>query len=97
MQNASLSHAAMEKRAAQVVRDFPTVCARLKDMRQQVAAIRAYFRQWIESPVWDENPLMTADGQAELDQLRLRSEGLKDRRSIERWVDDATEAGLDPL
>jgi hypothetical protein len=35
LQNASLDHAAMEKLAAQVVRDFATVCAKLKDMRSR--------------------------------------------------------------
>ena len=44
LQNASLDHAAMEKLAAQVVRDFTTFCAKLKDMQPQVAAIQQWFR-----------------------------------------------------
>jgi len=44
LQNASLDHAAMEKLAAQIVRDFATVCAKLKDLRQPIETIQSWFR-----------------------------------------------------
>jgi hypothetical protein len=44
LQNASLDHAAMERLAVQVVRDFATVCAKLKDVRQPIETIQSWFR-----------------------------------------------------
>ena len=63
----------------------------------QIAKLRAYLRQWIMSPLWDQNPHMTTYHRAWLDQMRLRVGGLKDRGAIDRWLSDATGAGLDPL
>lgn len=78
----------------------PTIEAYLRGRplgASEIAALRAYFRQWIMSPVWDRNPHANADHRALLDKLRLGIEGLTDRRAIERWLDDAEEFGLDPL
>lgn len=78
----------------------PAVEAYLHDepmTAQQIAAMRAYLRQWIMSPLWDQNPHATTYHRAWLDQMRLRVGGLKDRAAIGRWLSDATDAGLDPL
>lgn len=64
---------------------------------EQIAALRAYLRQWIMSPVWDENPHATVGDQARLDRLRGAIERLTDRPAIERWLGDASIAALDPL
>lgn len=53
-----------------------------------VAALRAYLRQWIMSPVW---------GGIEVVRLRDRVEGLTSRQAIEAWLDSAIDAGIDPL
>lgn len=58
------------------------------------AALRAYIRQWITSPVWDLNP---HGGHETLAGLRSRLDDLTSRQAIEAWLDDATELGLDPL
>lgn len=63
----------------------------------EIAALRAYFRQWIFAEVWDRNPHARADDRALLDKLRLGVEGLTDRGAIELWLHDAAEFGLDPL
>lgn len=59
----------------------------------QIAAMRAYLRQWIFSPVWDMNP----HGAAGLDGLRDGIDSLHSRPQIDRWLDRALEAGIDPL
>lgn len=64
---------------------------------EQIATLRGYLRQWIMAPVWDQNPHASADDRALLDQLRLRIDTLTDRAAIDRWLDDATDAGMDPL
>lgn len=52
----------------------------------QVAAMRAYLRQWIASPSW-----------ARAAELRRRVDGLTDRKAIAQWLDDAMAVGIDPL
>ena len=54
----------------------------------QIAAMRAYLRQWIASPLW-RGP--------DIDRLRGMVDGLLDRPAIERWLDIAFDANLDPL
>jgi len=54
----------------------------------ECATMRAYLRQWIMSPVW-EGP--------GLQDLRIRVETLTTRASIEGWLDDATDLGMDPI
>jgi hypothetical protein len=55
----------------------------------QIAAMRAYLRQWINAPAWQ--------GDAKLDALRGAVNGLTDRRSIRAWLDQAEDMGIDPL
>jgi hypothetical protein len=54
----------------------------------QIAAMRAYLRQWIASD-W-------ASGEY-LDDLRDRVRLLYDRRAISEWLSDAVDQGIDPL
>ena len=62
-----------------------------------VGLIRAYLVQWIESPVWDQNPNMDAAGRVELEELRKAAHKITNRRAIDEWVEVATDWGLDPL
>jgi hypothetical protein len=54
----------------------------------QIAAIRAYLRQWIDAPVWH--------GPA-INDLRAGIDGLTSRQAIRQWLDEAAEAEIDPL
>ncbi len=54
----------------------------------QIAAMRAYLRQWIAAPVWRG---------LGVDQLRQTVEEIKSRTDIRLWMDEAEEAGIDPL
>ena len=54
----------------------------------EIAAIRAYLRQWIEAPVWQ--------GPA-INDLRAGIDGLVSRQAIHDWLADAVEAEIDPL
>lgn len=59
-----------------------------KDMTaQQIAAMRAYIRQWMEGPFIGYG----------IDGLRARIDGLTSRDAIESWLDDALELSIDPL
>jgi hypothetical protein len=54
---------------------------------ERIAALRAYFRQWMAAP-W-QGP--------EIDRLRADVGGLMSRAAIDRWLELAMEQGLDPL
>ena len=62
-----------------------------------ILLIRSYLRQWIDSPVWDQNPEMTVKSRRALDQLRSRAKEIKNRADIDRWTYLAVEEGMDPL
>ena len=53
-----------------------------------VAAIRAYLRQWINAPAWR--------GPA-IDGLRDAVDSLTNRANIDRWLERAVDAGIDPF
>jgi hypothetical protein len=55
---------------------------------QDVAAMRAYLRQWISAPVWH------GDGIAE---LREGIDGLTSADAIRAWLNNAAICGIDPL
>lgn len=55
---------------------------------EQIAALRAYLRQWIAAPVW-RGP--------KVEVLRRLIDGLTDREAIAAWLSIAEEEGLDPL
>ena len=54
----------------------------------QIAAIRAYLRQWIAAPAW-KGPM--------IDVLRTQIEELTTRDAIAAWLDRAMDEGIDPL
>lgn len=54
----------------------------------EVAAMRAYLRQWIDAPGFI--------GPA-VDDLRRRVEHLATTAQVRDWLDDALDAGIDPL
>lgn len=54
----------------------------------EIAAIRAYLRQWIMAPAWD--------GPA-IDALRAAIDGLTSRQAIRRWLDIALDENIDPI
>lgn len=50
-----------------------------------IAAMRAYLRQWMEGPWEDAGDLF------------VRIDEIKDSASLTRWLDDALDLGIDPL
>jgi hypothetical protein len=56
---------------------------------EQVAALRAYLRQWIDAPHWG--------GGDDLEELRRRIDGLTSRTAIHAWLGRAEQLGIDPL
>lgn len=55
---------------------------------QQCATMRAYLRHWIDAPTW-QGPMV--------DVLRTAVDECTNRETIERWIDMAVAAGMDPL
>ena len=64
---------------------------------RDVQLIGAYFRQWINSPVWDANPSIDYEGRLALASMRQAARSLHNRAEIAEWLERAGEAGLDPL
>jgi hypothetical protein len=64
---------------------------------EQIAILRAYFRQWIESGVWDNNLYATNAAKGRLRELRSDIDNLTSVDSIDRWLQRCLEEGLDPL
>jgi hypothetical protein len=64
---------------------------------REVALMRAYLSQWIESPVWELNPSLDAQARASLAFLRLRARRIQTVQDIHRWIADALAEGHDPL
>jgi hypothetical protein len=54
----------------------------------EIAAMRAYLRQWIEGDGFQGE---------DIEELRRQVDGLTDRQSITAWLDKAIDAGIDPL
>jgi hypothetical protein len=54
----------------------------------QIAAMRAYLRQWINAPEWKG---------AGLPELRAKAETIRTRADINQWLELAAEVGIDPL
>lgn len=55
---------------------------------EQIAAMRAYLRQWIEAPVWKGDVI---------EDLRQALDGLTSRDAIAAWLATAMDNGIDPL
>jgi hypothetical protein len=64
---------------------------------RDIAFLRAYFRQWVNSPAWDMNPHHDANSRATLAVLRGAVPTIASARDVQAWLNSATEAGLDPL
>lgn len=64
---------------------------------RHIVLMRAYIRQWIDSPAWDQNPHMTSEDRAVLQELRASATRLSSARDISRWLRDALREGHDPL
>jgi hypothetical protein len=62
-----------------------------------VAALRAYLRQWVMSPVWDQNPHATETDREILAELRHGVDRLLTREAIDLWLYEADAFGIDPL
>ena len=62
-----------------------------------VELIRGYLRQWVESPVWEQNPYMTTEGAIGLATLRAMVLGASTIGQLERSIAMALEMGMDPL
>lgn len=59
-----------------------------------ISLIRVYFRQWVDSPVWDQNPHGVIP---QLAALRASAREIRDRAAIDVWLMAAVAAGMDPL
>jgi hypothetical protein len=59
--------------------------------------MRAYCRQWIDSPVWDRNPHMTNSAREELAELRRTVRDIETREQLSIWLYAAEGFGADPL
>jgi hypothetical protein len=64
---------------------------------EDVIMIRAYFKQWIDSPAWDQNPNADTRSREVLRALRSRVGELQTSDDFDAWVSDAVAQGLDPL
>ena len=64
---------------------------------RDIVLIRAYFRQWINSPVWEYDPHKAADSVAALARLRAAVDELKTAGDIRVWAAMASAEGIDPL
>jgi hypothetical protein len=53
----------------------------------ELALMRAYLRQWLASPLWN----------AGTTELRVRVDDIRATRDLRDWLDDALNAGIDPL
>jgi hypothetical protein len=59
----------------------------------EVGYLRAYFRQWVNAPIWDANP----HGTAALAGLRDAIGSLTNRAQVRAWLERALAEGIDPL
>jgi len=64
---------------------------------RDVALMRAYLCQWIDSPVWDLNPVLDARAIAALTGLRTSARAIRTVADIHRWIHYALNEGQDPL
>ena len=62
----------------------------------QIGVLRAYLRQWIQSPVWDMNPHITEESRTQLAQLRSSVEMIRTRQDVETWTALSQEMCIDP-
>lgn len=63
----------------------------------EIALMRAYVVQWIDSPAWDCNPSATAESIAMLGGLRKLARRIVTAKDLRRWFKEALDEGIDPL
>jgi hypothetical protein len=63
----------------------------------EVGALRAYFRQWIQSRVWDMNSHATIESRRKLGELRDSVQSIRSAVDIGHWLYGAMRLGLNPL
>ena len=68
-----------------------------KEVLREIGLLRAYFRQWVDSPVWDQNPHQDAARAGELSALRASAVAIETQKDLEQWVARSVEFGMDPL
>jgi hypothetical protein len=64
---------------------------------RDVALMRAYLRQWVNSPVWEMNPHETDGGRQWLAELRERVQAIASRGDIAQALSIMTARRMDPL
>jgi len=64
---------------------------------RDIGLIRAYIRQWIDSPMWDANPHADAAQRANLRELRSLAANVASVGDLRHWFDVALDMGHDPL
>jgi hypothetical protein len=64
---------------------------------REIALMRAYVKQWIDSPVWDLNPELTAESRAELAWIRESAGRIASESDLRAWLRVAEGQGFDPL
>jgi hypothetical protein len=63
---------------------------------EDIAALRAYLRQWIDADGWDQGAVHQAEKRV-LARLRFMVDGLISRETIQVWLQQAASFGIDPL
>ena len=64
---------------------------------REVALMRAYVVQWIDSPAWDANPNASTESIVMLDALRRQARRIAGTADLQKWIHDALAEGIDPL
>jgi hypothetical protein len=64
---------------------------------RDLGLIRAYVCQWIDSPVWNQNPHGGLRWLEELADLRRTAHAIASPRTLATWLAAAVSAGVDPL
>ena len=62
-----------------------------------LALLRAYVIQWIDSPVWDPNPFADEQSRLILDMLRTNAHRIASGEDLANWVKLAVEFCVDPF
>ena len=71
---------------------------RPRDMTvRDVALVRAYIRQWIDSPAWDANPHAGDAARVNLRELRSLARSITTVQDLHCWFKTALDMGIDPL
>ena len=64
---------------------------------EDIAVMRAYLRQWIDSPAWDQNPHAPIAARLALADLRRRAKAIASVNDIHEFLAAAGREGIDPL